>query len=249
MAEEASAKPTATTTSSDHLRHSDAEQSVAVTTVQADQAAQVHVTSPQTQPETANGHPPVEDDPEHIRIEDWERNYIKQLFPLIPSPRAAKRFVNVYQLLRAGVTGDRREEFIGDTTHGQHRAVLLLLAILTGYPAEATEILRDLLEEQPKGSWWSFIDTYKQRGEIPPAENNHPSEQSVSEAEAENGHASEQSVLVAQAERWRQLLATLTELRGLIPARQSCADFVEWAPQVARYSFHSGRVLLNQRGG
>lgn len=33
------------------------------------------------------------------------------------------------------------------------------------------------------------------------------------------------------------------DARDLIPENQSCELFINWAPRVARYSFHSGRVL------
>jgi len=51
----------------------------------------------------------------------------------------------------------------------------------------------------------------------------------------------------AEAANFRQLFKNLDEVRELIPVDQSCADFIYWAPQVARYSFQSGRVLLAQR--
>jgi hypothetical protein len=36
--------------------------------------------------------------------------------------------------------------------------VLLRLAILTGFPQEGTVILRELLERDPEGSWWEFVE-------------------------------------------------------------------------------------------
>ncbi len=49
----------------------------------------------------------------------------------------------------------------------------------------------------------------------------------------------------ADSESWKQLLEKLDNLRHLFET-QSCADFVDWAPKVARYSFQSGRVLLTR---
>ena len=48
----------------------------------------------------------------------------------------------------------------------------------------------------------------------------------------------------ADVEKWAQLLKTLRTLRPLIDDEQTCSDFIDWAPTVARYSFQSGRVLL-----
>jgi hypothetical protein len=62
---------------------------------------------------------------------------MKRLFWLIPSPRAAKRFVNIYRLLRASRTGRREHAaFVGGETEGQHRVALLLLAIVTAIPTK-----------------------------------------------------------------------------------------------------------------
>ena len=68
---------------------------------------------------------------------------MKLLFPLIPTPRATKRFVNVYRLLRGLTTGAQRTALIGNETDGGYRQVLVLLAMVTGYPVEATEVMRE----------------------------------------------------------------------------------------------------------
>ena len=46
---------------------------------------------------------------------------------------------------------------------------------------------------------------------------------------------------------WAQLRARLDSLRDLIPDTEGCDVFREYARQVARYSFQSGRVLVAQR--
>ncbi|HEX8920896.1 MAG TPA: P-loop NTPase fold protein, partial [Pyrinomonadaceae bacterium] len=106
--------------------------------------------------------------PEHLQIKPWEREFMKKLHKLIPSPRATKRFINVYRLIRASVDIDDEvvlKEFVGDEKQGEYRAVLLLLAILVGYPDQATEILRDLLEKKHTETWWEFINSFKERAE------------------------------------------------------------------------------------
>jgi hypothetical protein len=218
---------------------------------------------------------PINPRPDHLLINQWEQDFMKQLHELIPSPRATKRFINIYRLIRASVDLDdklRLEDFNGKDGPGKYRPVLLLLAILTGYPDQATEILRELLERKPSATWWEFIDSFKSRAEKAPAAVN-GSAPTVAEPEAAtaktanssgadeaatanpkpNGTSDNATVSdpaqslsdAADAESWRQLLEKLENLRHLFPA-QSCADFVEWAPKVARYSFQSGRVLLTR---
>ncbi len=95
-----------------------------------------------------------------LKIETWEREYMKKLYCLIPSPRAGKRFINIYRMIRSTVDDEHWQEFVGEEMQGgDHRQALLLLAILTGYPGEASEILRQLIERLHNETWWEFIDS------------------------------------------------------------------------------------------
>ncbi len=167
--------------------------------------------------------------PEYLRIEDWERDFMKKLYSFIPSPRAAKRFVNIYRLLRASIEDLDLQAFIGDKNGGQHRSMLLLLAMLIGYPAETIEILGDLSKRNHSETWWKFIDSFKLQ-----------TDSSVSSNNSETPH----EVNGGDPERLRQLLDKLSEIRSLIGEDQSIEDFVEWGPQVARYSYQSRPALF-----
>jgi hypothetical protein len=172
--------------------------------------------------------PAIDPNPDYLALSDWERNYIKRLYSLIPSPRAAKRFVNVYRLLRASLDQPQAAAFTGDEHQGQYQAVLLLLAMLIGYPAEATDILRGLLEQAPDQPWWSFIDNF-----------GHPA------TAAANGNGAAAGAINKREEgRWRELRAKLDQLRTLISDERSCKDFKLWTFEISRYSFQSGRVML-----
>jgi hypothetical protein len=178
-------------------------------------------------------HETTDPNPERLRIEEWERKFMKQLSGLIPSPRAAKRFVNIYQILRTLVDEHEHRAFVGDKTQGQYQAVLLLLAILTGYPTQATQILSDLQEQEHPESWWNFIDNY---------------ELQLKDTNSENGNnQAADNLSEAEAESWLELLDKLKQIRTSIPDRP-CKDFSKWVPEVARYSFRSGRIPLTQRG-
>ena len=56
-----------------------------------------------------------------------ERDFMLTFLPLVGTPRAVKRFLNTYQLLRVSV--DDVEAFLGG---GEYRSVLILLALMTG---------------------------------------------------------------------------------------------------------------------
>lgn len=174
---------------------------------------------------------------QRLQLEEWERERMQQLFPLIPSPRASKRFVNVYRLIRAIATGPDRRELIGNHDEGGYCSVLLLLAMVTGYPAEATALIARLLGRDgsppPSGNWWEFVKGFKNEiGQL--RQSGHPTTNGVSSSgTADDGPA-----------RWNRFFEKLDEVQGGMDEEFSCATVSRWAPIVARYSFASGRLLL-----
>lgn len=92
---------------------------------------------------------PKSSDPGKLVLKDFELEYIQELAPYIGrSPRRVKRFVNIYRLLRASIRpGADAVNFIGTRENpGEHRAALALLAVLTGAPILAPEIMKALRE-------------------------------------------------------------------------------------------------------
>ncbi|WP_122739427.1 P-loop NTPase fold protein [Pseudomonas viridiflava] len=82
-------------------------------------------------------------------IHGWEQSFAASLFPLIPSPRAAKRLVNVYRVLKAGIGGAQLQAFEGtETAPGQFQIPLLLLAIQICDASAAAAWFADLIAEQ-----------------------------------------------------------------------------------------------------
>jgi hypothetical protein len=75
---------------------------------------------------------------ESLVIKEWEAKLAVRLFPLIPSPRAAKRFSNVYRILKARVRREDLPQFEGtEEVPGDFQIPMLLLAMLIGAPAES----------------------------------------------------------------------------------------------------------------
>jgi hypothetical protein len=201
-------------------------------------------TKPATQPSKT-----IDRNPSHLRIEKQERDFMKRLYNFIPSPRAGKRFVNIYRLLRASVEDKERASFVGNTYRGDYQAALLLLAILTGFPNEATELFRVLVEEKPQSSWWTFIESFKARM-VPEL----PAGKVVARADSDNIAArsgrsvsSTPSPITGDSLRrnWTALYANLDGVKRNLEDR-SCDVFTVWAARVARYSFQTGRVVLYQ---
>ena len=174
---------------------------------------------------------------------------MKLLHELIPSPRAGKRFINIYRLVRASVGDRERAAFIGDTKGGEHQCALILLAILTGHPVEATEILRDLIQHEHKDTWWTFIESLKKRRPQQPADSPKKDRRQKldSQPTIDGVHVHKASREMFEP-RWEELFGKLDRLRPVVKDHP-CTVFAKWAPRIARYSFQSGRVLLHARQG
>jgi hypothetical protein len=87
--------------------------------------------------------------------------FAQQLGPLVHSPRAAKRLMNTYRLIRATQHVGSRSRFLGsDGQPGEYQAVLTLLAVAAGYPRTADRLLVALEDDaasQGIGRWPDFI--------------------------------------------------------------------------------------------
>src|SRR4030095_1898481 len=62
---------------------------------------------------------------------------------------AAKRFSNIYRLLKAPLNGEQLSRFEGtEAAPGEFRAAMILLAVLTGFPDSSAEVFKRMREEQ-----------------------------------------------------------------------------------------------------
>jgi hypothetical protein len=96
--------------------------------------------------------------------------------------------------------------------------------MLTGHPSETTVVLRRLIEDRPSGDWWKLVYEIID-GAIEP-------EAMSVDARLEN-------------DRWKLLRGRLDKVRPFF-VDADCEPFVYWAPDVARFSFESSRVLVGQ---
>lgn len=215
-----------------------------------------NVQTPPTQgaPQPAAGRQPVDaatakETHERLSLTDWEVRHMKHFFALIPSPRATKRFVNVYRLLRGVLTGHERTLLVGSANGGGYESVLLLLAMVTGYPVEAAEVIGELLEraKQPDASdeWWEMVDTIRTNGQNG---EKHPStkaaRRSASRAARRHTSALENETVTPEGSSAGVMFEKLAQVRGKVGDDLTVKDMVRWAQVVARYSFASGRLLM-----
>jgi hypothetical protein len=95
--------------------------------------------------------------PVGLVVEQREIDFMSRLDILIPTPRAAKRLVNTYRLLRAPLSDTELTDFIGDEDDkdepGYYRGVMILLAIMIAHPGEAEGIFATLIAAEDGVSW------------------------------------------------------------------------------------------------
>jgi hypothetical protein len=157
---------------------------------------------------------------ESLRLNKSEVEFLQRLLPLVPTPRAAKRLVNVYRILRAPLRGEDLDRLVGANDHKpEHPAVLLLLAIVSGFPEQANQIIEGLLE-RPKPTWREFVDTLRQ---------------DVADEPDTPDHAV-----------WSRFFERLDSVEAKdIP--NDITTYAHWAPRVARYSFRTGRLTQQRK--
>ncbi|HWA90316.1 MAG TPA: P-loop NTPase fold protein [Rhizomicrobium sp.] len=94
---------------------------------------------------------------EALVIKSFELGFAKQLHPFISTPRGAKRFANLYRLLKASVDKASLPAFEGSAQiPGEFQLAMTLLAVLVGRSEEAAELFprfRDAAVEKDAAPW------------------------------------------------------------------------------------------------
>lgn len=89
------------------------------------------------------------------------------LGPLPPTPRSAKRLVNLYRLLRIGIPDAELPAFIGDQDGEPYQAAALLLATVIALPADTRLLFSALREADPGQDILNFLRDSGQNGPGP----------------------------------------------------------------------------------
>ncbi len=154
--------------------------------------------------------------PASLTVFDRELQFMDVVYPLVSrSPRSAKRFVNVYRVIKAGLDQDDLDGWVAsDLQPRPSQAVTLLLAIVCGAPQSSTAVLRGLADLDDADDWARVADSIGRAmtGEL----------------------ADERRRWVDTRERYGK-----SEWIGM------GADTIKpWLGRVARYSFRSGHLDL-----
>jgi hypothetical protein len=144
-----------------------------------------------------------------VVVEPHERDAARRLHGFLPTPRLAKRFANIYRLLRVSVEDGEYEEFIRPGREGEHRVVQLLLALNCGYPRIGSELLLKLAKGDDVGADWPALVA----------------------GLAESADAGSRA-----AQECKSLVPLLRELVDEVP--RGLAPYRRWASRIGRFSFY-----------
>ena len=89
--------------------------------------------------------------PTSLKFDEFEIKYMTQLAPLIGrSPRAVKRFLNCYRLIKVRLNKPELRVFVGKKGEStKYKAAMLLLGVITGAPKVSSYVL-EVLDDWPK---------------------------------------------------------------------------------------------------
>ncbi|HEY3104251.1 MAG TPA: P-loop NTPase fold protein [Pyrinomonadaceae bacterium] len=190
--------------------------------------------------------------PEQLKFQEWELEDIKRLSPLFRTPRAVKRFLNTYRLVRVGIPSHEMAAFEGTVSHpGLYRIAQVLLAVVAGYPNLAPRFLQRLREQSNSvkgklGTWPKFLDRCatlaKEHEPSEPARQAKPAK-----AETKKQPAAKKVSAVAAHDakqpdayywqEWKQLCETLREISTDDYLPENLEDYHDLIPRIARFSF------------
>lgn len=155
--------------------------------------------------------------PQSLTLRVEEVDYMKELTPLIGrSPRAVKRFLNCYRLIKVGLRPSQLKKFIGDKGQSNdYKAVMILLGVITGAPLVSLYLTEEL-EKCSKGAKGMKLDNVLLKLETNPEVNHLPD--------------------------WIRVRNFLKEHVKPENSQEVLSALITITPRVSRYSFRLARV-------
>jgi hypothetical protein len=146
-------------------------------------------------------------------IKAVEANFAKTLYRFLPSPRATKRFSNIYRILKAPTPPEQLQLFEGtEQVPGIFQVPMLLLAILIGMPREAAALFPNFYVRVAGGD-----DPIEALATL--------------------------DVLGVAKEKVALLRERVSEIVSESSFPRSPELFANWLPRVSRFSFEIGRAI------
>jgi hypothetical protein len=90
--------------------------------------------------------------PELLEIRPWEQRFAERLHAIIRTPRAIRRFANVYRFVKASVDPVGLTQYEGtESSPGEFQVPMLLLGMLIGEPDECERLFPQMLRAASDG--------------------------------------------------------------------------------------------------
>jgi hypothetical protein len=158
----------------------------------------------------------IDPNPAGLALTGPEIRFMQALAPMVTTPRVSTRLVNIYRMIRSTQATGASSRFLDlDTGTGDYKVILILLAIVSGFPGLATPLIEALMDADPELTWSSFVDELLAR----------------------------EPVGKAQVEDWGRMARALDAVRRNAQIPDNLSTYREWVLRVARFSFAAGRVL------
>lgn len=150
-----------------------------------------------------------------MRLTKREAASILLMGGLIKTPRSARRLINIYRLLRAGLTADDLDRLRSE----DHGPVILLLATLIGFPQQSADLLKRLMDHssQAPAKLADFIESRER-----------------------TAAGSVQQPNSATPDRFEE---SVTRILANGEVSDDSSVYRYWAPRVARFSFRTMDLL------
>ena len=181
--------------------------------------------------------PTVELQLERLQIWPGELEFLHTLAPLVSTPRAAKRLSNTYRLIRATLSARELARFVSkEGASGDYQAVLLLLAVMIGFPTVADDVFRALATATDP-SLVKLVERLKNYSRPTPTDDG-----AAAATEGDGWTGSPDCI---------ELTRLHTALNGVetTPGPRGIRTYQAWAARVGRYSFETARALAPVAAG
>ncbi len=174
---------------------------------------------------------------------EWEKDFISALYPFISTPRLARRFLNIYRLLRVRAA-DVEEDFLTfmDREKGDYRAVLILLAITVGRAAVASELLRDLANASTHNDFEAWLEDMSAQYEDQRLKLEAQRRAADIQTRPANPPSSREERLAELRDAAREIRGSIAAVRKTLSAMSGPAfdehlpNYQKWTCEVGRYS-------------
>lgn len=160
--------------------------------------------------------------PQSLTLSEGEIEFMKSLTTLIGrSPRAVKRFLNCYRLIKVGLRPGELEVFMGQNGQpARYPAIMLLLGIITGAPSISLHIVEEL-EAYVRSKKTINLNMLLTR--------------------------LEQNPEVVRQSDWIRVREMLEDKIGFEDSGVTLANLMQETPRVSRYSFRVAKTVAERK--